>query len=510
MSSQYDYAKMYKQFKTENFELKQTIEQQGQTIEQQGQTIKELNRLTVDLKLRLGQHDNYNTQSSQQKGSKMYSTKKKEEEEEKKKKSGTSSKIRKGQKGHGDESDGQKLRGDQKGHKGKTCKRKPIEQEDHMPDSCPECGSGSLSITKTLKHNITKALHTIKVITTSHSINTCRCRSCGRDGIEQEAGIPNNGSYDSSITTEVTDDYACRMPFRMIADRMTRHVISLSSGTVHNIMRRLGVSLRTPTADIAAAIRKARILHSIRTKDSDKFSKKLLPVVEKTVRIFNQITMHIDETSIHLNGRIVWVRYCMILHTGYALYVIQDSRGADVLRKTLGDWDGVIVCDGWSAYNGYRVQRFWSHIIREARDFHERNPNNAAAYDVLRRLRKIYDDAKKVSKKRSRSLRHRAYANLIAHINRIVARYSDDPLLEKFIGKINNAGSDLFRFVLNPNIPPTNNAAERGLREIVVHRKVRGGIRAEETMTWMANFFSCIMTWKNKGLDHIAELAKYA
>ena len=92
MSGQHDYAKMYKQFKTENLELKQTIERQGQTIE-------ELNRLAVDLKLRLGQHDNYNTPSSQQKGSKMYSTKKKEEEE-KKKKSGTSSKIRKGQKGY--------------------------------------------------------------------------------------------------------------------------------------------------------------------------------------------------------------------------------------------------------------------------------------------------------------------------------------------------------------------------------------------------------------------------
>ena len=50
-------------------------------------------------------------------GSKMYSTKKKEEEE-KKKKSGTSSKTRKDQKGHGDEADGQKLRGGQKGHKG--------------------------------------------------------------------------------------------------------------------------------------------------------------------------------------------------------------------------------------------------------------------------------------------------------------------------------------------------------------------------------------------------------
>ena len=91
--------------------------------------------------------------------------------------------------------------------------------------------------------------------------------------------------------------------------------------------------------------------------------------------------------------------------------------------------------------------------------------------DVLRRLRKIYDDAKKVSKKRSRSLRHRQYANLLARIDRIIARYADDPVLEKFMGKLGNAGSDLFRFVLNPNIQPTNNAAERGLREIVVHRK---------------------------------------
>ena len=78
------------------------------------------------------------------------------------------------------------------------------------------------------------------------------------------------------------------------------------------------------------------------------------------------------------------------------------------------------------------------------------------------------------------------------------------------MNKISNTGGDLFRFVLDPKIPPTNNAAERGLRKIIVHRKIRGGIRAKETMTWMANFFSCVMTWKNKKLDYLAEIAKYA
>ena len=76
-------------------------------------------------------------------------------------------------------------------------------------------------------------------------------------------------------------------------------------------------------------------------------------------------------------------------------------------------------------------------------------------------------------------------ALLLSCIDKIVARYADDPVLEKFMGKINNAGSDLFRFVLNPNIPPTNNAAERGLREIVIHRKIRGSIRSEDTMEWL-------------------------
>ena len=198
---------------------------------------------------------------------------------------------RKGQKGRDGAAGCQKPRGGQRGRKGMTCKPKPTKYETHTSDSCPGCGSGSLWITKTLKRNITKAPRTVKAVTTPRSINTCRCRSCGRDGIEPETGLPNNGSYDPSITTEVADGYACRTPFRMIADRARRYGITLSSGTVHNIMRRPGASPGTPTADTATAMRRAGILH-------------------------------IDETSLYLNGRTVWVdtvrsqyRTCVVHNT---------------------------------------------------------------------------------------------------------------------------------------------------------------------------------------------------
>ena len=66
MSSQSDYKKLYKQSRTENIKLKQTIEimtqadkEQAQTIKMLGQMIEELQRAVADLKRRLGQHDNY-------------------------------------------------------------------------------------------------------------------------------------------------------------------------------------------------------------------------------------------------------------------------------------------------------------------------------------------------------------------------------------------------------------------------------------------------------------------
>ena len=76
MSSQRDYKKLYKQSKTENIKLKQTIEIMTQAGKEQVQMVEELRRAVADLKRRLGQHDNYNTPSSQKKGSRVSGTRK--------------------------------------------------------------------------------------------------------------------------------------------------------------------------------------------------------------------------------------------------------------------------------------------------------------------------------------------------------------------------------------------------------------------------------------------------
>ena len=105
--------------------------------------------------------------------------------------------------------------------------------------------------------------------------------------------------------------------------------------------------------------------------------------------------------------------------------------------------------------------------------------------------------------------RRRLCSYLRRRVREILAKYADVVVLEKFMTKLGNAYEDMFRFVLDPRIPSTNNAAERGLREIVVHRKIRGSIRSKNTMRWLGNLFSCVATWQQRGIDHLSEIARY-
>ncbi|MCE2499092.1 MAG: transposase [Nitrosopumilaceae archaeon] len=92
----------------------------------------------------------------------------------------------------------------------------------------------------------------------------------------------------------------------------------------------------------------------------------------------------------------------------------------------------------------------------------------------------------------------------------MINRYRGHPALGKCMEKLGRALPDMFRFVLDPRIAQDNNAAERQLRELVVHRKVRGSIRSADTMDWMGALFTCVGTWKGRGLDYTEELARYA
>ena len=279
--------------------------------------------------------------------------------------------------------------------------------------------------------------------------------------------------------------YIYRVPYRKIRQYIKQvYNINVSVGTIVNIMRNLGTELNDYTEnDILNKISKAEALH-------------------------------IDETSMRLNGKNVWV---WGIHDPYSIttfYAIRHGRGSKQLRDIIPDaWNGVVICDGLRSYTIYpKRQRCWAHIIREIEHLAYQHTSSADVNHVLSSICDIrqtilnrHASGKHCSKNELRILQRVSYDKL----KQLVAKYQDHDILAKFMRKLDAAGKSLFTFVVNPAISSTNNAAERTLREMVIRRKISGGIRSEDTIRWFPNIFSCVATWVGNQENIVEMLLKY-
>ena len=64
---------------------------------------------------------------------------------------------------------------------------------------------------------------------------------------------------------------------------------------------------------------------------------------------------------------------------------------------------------------------------------------------------------------------------------------------------------ELFLFVEDPAVPPTNNAAERGLRHLVTSRKISGGTRSADGTTTTTRLATLFGTWRAQGLNPLEQ-----
>ena len=132
---------------------------------------------------------------------------------------------------------------------------------------------------------------------------------------------------------------------------------------------------------------------------------------------------------------------------------------------------------------------------------------------MLARPGAIFADAKRSGggAAAQRNKRHefaRRVRTLARRVRTLARRHIDDPGLRRFMVTLGNAASGLLPFVVDPEVPPTNNAAERLLREPVVLRKMRGGLRAAASMLVMSALPTCRTTWELQGPGRRAEIAR--
>jgi hypothetical protein len=75
--------------------------------------------------------------------------------------------------------------------------------------------------------------------------------------------------------------------------------------------------------------------------------------------------VHIDETSVRVNGKNWWI-WVFRTDADDVAVVIRETRSASVAREVLGDNPPPVVADGYPGYNWMRTkQRCWAYLLRE-------------------------------------------------------------------------------------------------------------------------------------------------
>ena len=77
-------------------------------------------------------------------------------------------------------------------------------------------------------------------------------------------------------------------------------------------------------------------------------------------------------------------------------------------------------------------------------------------------------------------------------------------------GKIAGGLDHWLTFVGEPAVSPTNNPAEKALREPVVHRKIIGTLRNDRGMFVHETLLSLLTTWSQQGRNPYDELKRVA
>ena len=90
-----------------------------------------------------------------------------------------------------------------------------------------------------------------------------------------------------------------------------------------------------------------------------------------------------------------WWAWCLTTHDA-AWYMIEPSRSADTIAGVLGDFEGVVMCDGYAGYGTLarrsdgrlRLAHCWAHVRRKFHESRESSPRLAGW--ILRQLQHLY------------------------------------------------------------------------------------------------------------------------
>jgi transposase len=232
------------------------------------------------------------------------------------------------------------------------------------------------------------------------------------------------------------------------------------------------------------------------------------PVAALQQQMQQSPVLHCDETSFRQQGQRCWL--WGITDGIHSCFRIQTSRAQGAADQMLGPvYDGIVVSDRYSAYNHLPLERrqlCWAHLKRDLQAMAERPGRCAALGESLLQVERQVFGLWQWVRDGTCDRDHFAVAATLwqrsmAALLQDGVSWLDDPQatpLERKTARTCRTllaqNQALWTFAHHPRVEPTNNAAERALRNGVIWRKLSLGSQSDHGSTFVARMMSVTQT----------------
>ena len=351
---------------------------------------------------------------------------------------------------------------------GRTLHPNPDRVIDATLSACPNCEAAfpeALQSPQQVYERI--ELPPVKPDVTQIRLFGGRCACCGeRVTAEAPPGLEQGSPFGQSIAAMVVYlHYAHAIGMERLVMLMEElFSLSISEGAISNILARA----RGPLLVASAAIEKVVIAS---------------PVVCS------------DETSARVKGKNWWE--WVFVATLAVLHVIKPSRGKAVVTALFGEIrPQVWVSDMLGSQRGHGIlwQVCLAHLLRDAKYATECG-DTAFSAPFRRLLLRAIAIGRRRETLKDTTLKQYLY-NLDRRLDAIIAAVPIGEPGRKLRKRMAANRAHLFVFIINRDVPYTNNVSERHLRPSVIFRKVTNGFRCEWGAETYAAFRSVVSTAK--------------
>ena len=351
----------------------------------------------------------------------------------------------------------------------------PVRESD-----CPDCGA-ALQPDRVDEASITDLPEVIRPRVRLFRVAVTRCTRCGRTvrGRHRELAPDQRGAT------------AHRLGPRLLA-------------AAHQLHYGLGVTVRK-LPEVLGLLTGVRLTQGAITRDALRRSERTVAATYRALghSIREAPFVHTDDTGWRMGGRPAWL---MVFVTDTAtLYQVRERhRNEEVRERIPPDYAGVMITDRGKSYDASELaavkrQVCLAHAQRSITEVVEAKAGKSRWFGahlkgLLKRALALHHERRAGPGPDFAARVQELKRELTDHLRDRVLRDDDNQRLLDGLGRHHDAGS-LVRFLSDPGVEPTNNAAERALRPAVIARKVSQCTKTVRGTRAFEVWSSVLATW---------------